>query len=134
MKPQGMLWLLRSLSAPVQKEKTMGLTIPSRVELLYSLSPDVLKPHIDVQGKLAQLVKHEARARAERGESLTFRLSPSGLFAIDVRPSGQYIPHAGANGNLELVVKRKEPPTGPSTPGKEVSQFLLSEEIYPSPG
>jgi hypothetical protein len=33
----------------------MGLTMPSKVELLYSVSPDVFKPDIEVQGKLAQL-------------------------------------------------------------------------------
>jgi hypothetical protein len=34
----------------------MSLMTPPTIELTYRLTPDALKPNIDVQGKLAQLV------------------------------------------------------------------------------
>ena len=58
----------------------MGLVIPPRVELVYSIEPDVLKPGVQAQTALAQLIKNEASQRFSRGESLFFRLNVAGLF------------------------------------------------------
>jgi SpoVK/Ycf46/Vps4 family AAA+-type ATPase len=110
----------------------MGLTSPSKVELFYSVTPDVLKPHIEVQGKLNQLVKQEALARAERGDPLTFRFSVSGLVTIDVTAQGEGVPLPLDRTNLEFIVKRKESLNGSHAVVKQVEQFLLSEETYPS--
>jgi len=104
---------------------------PHKVELIYSVSPDVLKPNVKVQATLTQFVKTEAMERITQGESLTFRFGIAGLFAVDVTPSGEGIP-LPRRGNVELIVRRKDTQTGSASLVKEVSQFLLSENTYPA--
>jgi SpoVK/Ycf46/Vps4 family AAA+-type ATPase len=110
----------------------MDLMSPSKVELFYSVIPDVLKPHVEVQGKLNQLIKQEALARAKRGDPLNFRFSVSGLVTIDVTAQGEVVPLPLDRTNLEFIVKRKESLNGSQALVKQVEQFLLSEETYPS--
>src|SRR5437870_3505792 len=102
------------------------LTSPSKVELLYSVSPDVLKPNAQVQATLIKLVKTEAAERIANGESLTFRFGVAGLFTVEVTPSGEGVPLPRHRGNVELVVRRKDAPNGAPALVKQVEQFLLS--------
>ena len=57
----------------------MRLMTPTTIELTYSLKPDALKPGIELQGRLAQIVKREAMGRFSRGEPLTFCISSGGI-------------------------------------------------------
>jgi SpoVK/Ycf46/Vps4 family AAA+-type ATPase len=103
-----------------------------KVELQYSVRPDVLKPHVATLTTLSQLVKQEAASRVQRGEALTFHLDILGLCTIHVWPSidEAFAPHDRSD--LEFVVKRKDTPNGSSALAEQVSGFLLSEMTYPS--
>lgn len=103
---------------------------PQKVELLYSVSPDVLKPNVDIQTKLTQFVKTEAMERLSQGMPLTFRLSIAGLFTVEVTPGGEDIP-LPRRGNIALIVKRKDGQHGSQVLLKQVEPFLLAEETYP---
>jgi hypothetical protein len=109
----------------------MGFLTPTRVELLYSIQPDILKPSVEVQEKIAALVKQEGLARAIRGESLTFRHSVAGLFDVVVTPAGEEVSLPRKPGRLDIVVKRKGTHTGSQALAKQVEQFLHTETIYP---
>jgi hypothetical protein len=105
-----------------------------KVELLYTLSPDVLKPNAQVQATLTQMIKTEAGERIARGASLDFGLSVAGLFMVEVTHGGGALPHPRPRhkGQVAIVVRRKDAKSAASALIKEVSQFVLAEENYPS--
>ena len=110
----------------------MSLTPPT-IELTYRLSPECLKPIIDVQAKLAQLVKREAMGRFSRGEDLTFNIDVAGLFKIDVAPSDENISFPRTRGRVEFLVRRtQEKQHGSQALVKQVDDLLPSEITYPS--
>jgi hypothetical protein len=111
----------------------MSLTSPMKIELVYSTSPDVLKPNAQVQATLIQMIKTEAVERIARGERLNFVLSVAGLFTIEVAPGGGALPLPRPSGQVELVVRRKDAKTSSSAIAKQIEPFLLSEITYPSP-
>jgi len=105
---------------------------PQKVELFYSINPDVFKPDPKVQATLIQYVKTEVMERFTNGESLAFRLSIADLCMVDVTPSGQG-PPLPRRGNIEFIVRRRDSQNSSSSLVKEVSQFLLAENTYPAP-
>jgi ATPase family protein associated with various cellular activities (AAA) len=109
----------------------MGLITPPRVELVYSIEPDVLKPGIQVQTALAQLIKNEAAQRVSRGESLFFRLNVAGLFEVSVAPHDEHISLPRKGRAAEFLVRRKDTHTGSQALEKQLEN-VLSETIYPN--
>jgi AAA+ superfamily predicted ATPase len=109
----------------------MSLMTPPTIELTYQLTPDVLKPNIELQGKLAQLVKREAMGRFSRGEGITFTIDVAGLFKIDVAPSDKSLPLPRKGGRAEFLVRRTQQ-HGSQALGKQVDDLLPSEITYPS--
>jgi hypothetical protein len=109
----------------------MGLITPPRVELVYSIEPDVLKPGVQAQTALAQLIKNEAAQRASRGESLFFRLNVAGLFEVSVAPHDEHISLPRKGRVPEFHVRRKDTTTGSQALEKQLEN-VLSETIYPN--
>ena len=109
----------------------MSLTTPPTIELTYRLTPDALKPTIDVQGKLVQLVKTEAMGRHARGEDLTFTIDVADLFRIDVAPSNACLSLPRTRGRVEFLVRRASQ-NGSQALEKQIDDLHLSERTYPS--
>ena len=104
---------------------------PPTIELTYRLTPDALKPNIEVQGKLAHLIKREAMGRFSRGEDLTFCIDVDGLFKIDVAPSDESLSLPRKRGRAEFIVRRTQQ-HGSQALVKQVDDLHLSEITYPS--
>jgi SpoVK/Ycf46/Vps4 family AAA+-type ATPase len=106
--------------------------IPPTIELTYRLTPECLKPNIDVKGKLVQLVKTEAMVRYSRGEDLTFNIDVADLFRIDVSPSDESLCLPRKRGRAEFLVRRTQEQHTSQALVKQVDDLLLSEITYPS--
>jgi hypothetical protein len=103
-----------------------------KVELLYSLDPNVVKPSVPFLTTVTELVKQEALERVESGQSLTFRFVIGRLLTINVWSTIEDVLLPRDLGSLEFVVKRKDTQNSQQALVKQVEQFVFSEVTYPA--